>query len=957
MTFLVLCASSRLLSDFGKFGVFWRSGTPLLAMSESTACLMCRLLANMLPNSQTTVSIPLPVSGNTNASTQSERPVDRPGIKPETLKALGVRHVSAEEAMALVGTANSGVYIPYPSVKDYGRLRLHEPEPDKKYHQRAKTPPHTYVPKDIALVGGDLLAVEGEFKAISLGEAGFPAIGLSGFYSWRIAVDKKARIFKIEAGFQDAVNRLKPKRIVFIGDSDTATNFQFSDAVVSMVQMLKLPVGLLRIAYDAEDGKGVDDIRGKIGAEAFNSWMQERLRTMLVIDASVERKQLIKQLLDREQASIAKLTGAAKEKAEERLVKLGAWAEPLLLEHIAEYCKLTLETGKASYKSAVKTERVKQKLEKRQKSSTMRAQGNVLECFAIVGSAYHGFSVNPITNHKSSVLSPCHRDFVYNELLAAGYDTKRNSDESTPVCGKIEGLSEMKAAFLYLHRTRYVAIVDRIFRPYGRLVQGDGSSVFNNCQVKPMAPEGKVTSHKDKSIQFTIDWLMALFGWEQLEHFLCILHYTYRNARNHDPRKPLAIFLVGPTDSGKSLLIDFWLPRIFGQTDAGDAHRLLRGENGASSVLRSYVCKLSDKDLGDNGDVTRVRDGMLSLLADYTTGGKLMYQNVSTEEVLNLFAFSSNPDGSVVRLLKGMSESIRSKLAIYNCGVGLKKMSKGKFNNGELERPAEILAKELPAFCSFLESWGSNGATKRYHNTRFGVTAYYATEVAATLQTTPQEAIVAEALADIDEKGVTASRLYNRIIPSNQSLRSISSLRFPAILRQLAETYPTLVKMRVYSDQSTGAVKNTLFDITGKAYRDELEKQRCAQELREQQDREKQDKERLKKSAAASTPQLNSASATKACKMDNQNVTEITVAASVPVQSKSKLGENEERLASDLKLEKVADSPLATMVRQVQQDHPASSASREPNRPAPAVGEKQSSESRPTYNFDEDVPM
>ena len=120
----------------------------------------------------------------------------RPGISNETLTLAGVRLVTADEAKALCGLPQAGLWLPYRNLdgsavrdgdKDYGRLRLDQPRGDMKYYQTGGTTVHAYLPPtvaDVATVGGDLCVVEGEFKSLSLTEAGFPAVGISGFYGF-----------------------------------------------------------------------------------------------------------------------------------------------------------------------------------------------------------------------------------------------------------------------------------------------------------------------------------------------------------------------------------------------------------------------------------------------------------------------------------------------------------------------------------------------------------------------------------------------------------------------------------------------------------------------------------------------------------------------------------------------------------------------------------------------------
>ena len=120
----------------------------------------------------------------------------RPGISNEMLAQAGVRPVSAEEAKALCHLAEPGLWLSYRDLdgnafrdgdKDYGRLRLETPQGKKKYHQAAGTTVHAYLPPglaDASNIGGDLFIIEGEFKAAALMEAGFPAVGISGFFGF-----------------------------------------------------------------------------------------------------------------------------------------------------------------------------------------------------------------------------------------------------------------------------------------------------------------------------------------------------------------------------------------------------------------------------------------------------------------------------------------------------------------------------------------------------------------------------------------------------------------------------------------------------------------------------------------------------------------------------------------------------------------------------------------------------
>lgn len=214
----------------------------------------------------------------------------RPGISNGMLARAGVQRVSAAESMTLCGEEAGGLWLPYrdPSGgaimdgnKPYGRLRLDRPKDSKKYHQAAGTTVHVYLPPEPTTppdAGGDLFIIEGEFKSLSLAEAGFAAVGISGFYGF--AMKGGAELVPELAGVTE---KLKPARIFFCGDSDTALNSQFAVAAVRLAKLLQpIPVWLPRMPRNGP-GKGADDCR-EVLKESFPAWWQARLAEAIKCD-------------------------------------------------------------------------------------------------------------------------------------------------------------------------------------------------------------------------------------------------------------------------------------------------------------------------------------------------------------------------------------------------------------------------------------------------------------------------------------------------------------------------------------------------------------------------------------------------------------------------------------------------------------------------------------------------
>lgn len=825
--------------------------------------------------------------------------VVRVGISSETLRALGVRHVDADEAYQLVGLGAAGIYIPFPGVEDngpdvkdkdgktvktvqpYGRLRIDNPWGDMKYYQREGTTVHNYVQPSISLVNGDLILVEGEFKSMSLTEAGFPAIGLSGFYGWgKKNCQLPGEPRELVPSFAEVLERLKPRRLVYVGDADTATNSGFWTAMPELAFWTKLPVALPRIDYAAPNGKGVDDIRGKIPDAQFQQWFKDAIQTAEIVLPSTTPEDLMIRLLEREHESIRKLTGDNREKAKDRLIKSGAWVKNTAFDTLAKFAEETLGMNPSSYRKDAQAHRKRKAEEDKRKRGHAGppisggsggddgddgddtenpvfgiTDEDVLNRFFMIGKEYYGYSVDPKTGLASKSVSICDKAFVHQSLWAAGYRKKRPSLSTTPVCGYVRNLSEFQAALYYLHKTRLVAMVHRLFQPYGPKAQLDGTRVFNNSQVKVREPADKLIDINSEEIKNTILWLGNLLPGDQLPHFLSLLSYAYCAARIREPKKTRAVFLVGGPDSGKSLLIDYFVPRIFGQETAADAHRLFRGELGASSVLQSYVCKLSDADVGGTQAVKRIQMGILPLLADFTTGGRLLYQNVTTEEVINLFMFSTNPDGSTLNVLKNMPESILEKIVVYNCGGGLRNIETegtdlaSKELNEVHQNIAKHLDRELDCFCSLLNRWEDLYDPTLHFNKRFGVTTFFAEEVKSRFDTDDEESIVAELLTPHDYHHMSALQIYKDLSYDEADkavLRFIRPARFREILLSLSNLEPELVKVKIHPNKHGSGVKNRFFDVSGNAYAQQLK----AEELAAKTQTSNEEAERAKKLAA-----------------------------------------------------------------------------------------------------------
>ena len=259
-----------------------------------------------------------------------ENIITRPGITLETLITAGIRYVEADEAELLCGKPESGLWIPFQHMagtpamekdKPYGRLRLNSP-PSRggKYHQEKGTNVHAYLPPGLNKFKQDLdlVIVEGEFKALSLVEAGIPAVGISGFYGWKYEHSELGTQLVEELLL--AIHELAPRRILFLGDSDTALNYQFSDAATKLAKHSRHPTMLPRISLDGP-GKGVDDCRDKLKGD-FPKWWENLVKSAVSVSKKITTCTLARLLCEQELEALSQFHGEQEADALDRIIKL-----------------------------------------------------------------------------------------------------------------------------------------------------------------------------------------------------------------------------------------------------------------------------------------------------------------------------------------------------------------------------------------------------------------------------------------------------------------------------------------------------------------------------------------------------------------------------------------------------------------------------------------------------------
>ena len=212
---------------------------------------------------------------------------------------------------------------------DFARTRWDRPASEgAKYTQAAGTPALAYFPVGLAELLRQqhyVIVTEGEFKALSLVEAGYPAVGIGGIYNF---TREKRLLPELVALFDwMETDGCGCETIHFLGDADTAINGLFSDAVVKFRNALasanvRAEVRLPRMSLaEMEHRKGIDDARQDLDAEAFRPYCDQLLADALPLSGDMEVDELAAVLYGRERTSLVQLASSCEQGKRPKLLK------------------------------------------------------------------------------------------------------------------------------------------------------------------------------------------------------------------------------------------------------------------------------------------------------------------------------------------------------------------------------------------------------------------------------------------------------------------------------------------------------------------------------------------------------------------------------------------------------------------------------------------------------------
>lgn len=644
------------------------------------------------------------MSGNTN----------RPGIRPETLEANGIREVDQETAHIMTGLTREGILIPYydhnhemvfDGDHDFHRLRINNPAGDNKYHQRKDTGVHAYLPVELyELIDSEtssIVIVEGEFKALALAESGIAAVGITGFYGFA----SEGCILK-ELAF--ILNGSGIREILFLGDSDTALNWQFADAAVKLKRIYQdTTIRLPRLPLDGP--KGIDDLKQEyidksepqeegqaVFLEAWNSLVNEGLEVISTMKSS----DLAMTLFRREKEAIKGFQGEKRTWALRKMATLASFMETVEANEVKSVAT-QMDIGKRDFASMVGEAKEKSKRERTIEAVEFEVEEEDI-WFESEKNRYW------TTDATGSWISR-NEESMKRMLVKKGLSRKATpNQELSPVENVLEEIQTRKTVGFALEAAGY----------------GTGMKLLSGTKVLVTRSARNLDAEKGdwSLLQDFVEAILldddggrspidVLYEWERI--FLeCLGSET--------PHTGQVLVIAGPKDCGKSLLQNLLTPLFGGRV--GLPYDFTTGATNFNADLsRAEHLMIEDETPPENNFV---RKNIGAVLKKYAAN-KLSrihpkHRDAFNAELIQRLTMSTNDDAKSLQVLPFIDEALSDKVILLRAH----KRPLPRAPKGVEERLAfrKDLEAQLPAFKHFLLN--EFQCPEELKHGRFGVLAY-----------------------------------------------------------------------------------------------------------------------------------------------------------------------------------------------------------------------------------------
>lgn len=285
--------------------------------------------------------------------------------------------------------------------------------------------------------------------------------------------------------------------------------------------------------------------------------------------------------------------------------------------------------------------------------------------------------------------------------------------------GAASSASEVESALLHIQQSRVLdGAVPFVYDPR-EVVDMAGQKLLNVSRVTLMEPDSSIASPVwAQGFPWIAGWLGSMFDpRKQLVYFLAWLKLFYEGARRGNLQRGHAVFMVGTTNRGKTLLNAVWIPMIMGGGADASAY-LVRGEMFNKNLLEVAHWHVDDSTAAsDRATHTKFSERVKALIANPKLGYRPMYTDTQMVPYNGRLLVTLNNDPGSLLMIPDLDRNIEDKLIV----LGLDEKSHWSFQgNAHTER---TLKNETPAFLQWLINWAPPKFVVNPHH-RWGMRNY-----------------------------------------------------------------------------------------------------------------------------------------------------------------------------------------------------------------------------------------
>jgi len=309
------------------------------------------------------------------------------------------------------------------------------------------------------------------------------------------------------------------------------------------------------------------------------------------------------------------------------------------------------------------------------------------------------------------------KDMFIRELAVMGFSRAVSKGETSSPVEQI--MTRIKAT------NRVTDTVSYVYHNQGMYKRRNGERVLNISTVKvtdpkagpPLFREGAAWNSKEvhDAFPFIYEVITGLFQSSvkcmkgeklctQLEYFISWLSYFYSRSYEFKPSPGQALFICGPSNSGKTFTSRVIVGNLMG--GFSEAKDYFKGTSEWNNdVNKAGVLVVDDDEGSSNHQMARTFQARVkAYVANGVVRVKQKYHDASDVPLMNRLIVTLNDSPADKQILPGLDETIKDKVSFLLLPAGEERTWRTPMQGATMEwgKNEELVVRELPAFAKWL---------------------------------------------------------------------------------------------------------------------------------------------------------------------------------------------------------------------------------------------------------------